>query len=318
MSAVVTFYHFVELTNPQLHALRDGLIERCTQGEILGTTLLATEGINGTLAGAKPQLEAVVQWLRGHPELAELGVKFSHASETSPVFYRLRVKIKPEIVTFGVPTAPGERTGEHVDAARWNELLEDPDVLVIDARNHYEIEVGSFPTAVNPHTESFREFPQFVAEQLDPDQQPRVAMFCTGGIRCEKASAFMLDAGFAEVYQLDGGILKYLETVPDRANRWQGDCFVFDQRVALKPDLAPGEHVQCHACRRPLTRADVENEHYKEGVSCRFCFDASPRRRAAHAERQKQIDLARSRGQVHLGPKSQVAHRSARAKREVD
>lgn len=316
MSAVVTFYHFVGLDEAQLADLRAGLVERCSARDIVGTTLLATEGINGTLAGARPKLDEVVAWLRGQPGLAELPVKFSQASATSPVFYRLRVKIKPEIVTFGVPVAPGERTGQHVDAERWNELLDDPDLVVIDTRNHYEIEVGSFPGALNPNTESFREFPQFVADQLDPQQQPRIAMFCTGGIRCEKASAYMLEAGFSEVYQLDGGILKYLETVAEPANRWQGDCFVFDQRVALKADLAPGEHVQCHACRRPLTQADVNNPHYEEGVSCRFCFDASPKRRAAHAERQKQIDLARSRGQVHLGPKSQVAHRQTEQRRK--
>jgi len=317
MSSVVTFYHFVALDEARLAGLRAGLVELCSAREILGTTLLATEGINGTLAGERSHLEDVVVWLRDQPGLTELQVKFSQACDSSPVFYRLRVKIKPEIVTFGVPVAPGERTGQHVDAQRWNELLDDPELVVIDARNHYEIEVGSFPGALNPQTESFREFPQFVADRLDPQQQPRVAMFCTGGIRCEKASAYMLEAGFREVYQLDGGILKYLETVAESANRWQGDCFVFDQRVALKADLAPGEHVQCHACRRPLTQADVDNEHYEEGVSCRFCFDASPKRRAAHAERQKQIDLARSRGQVHLGPKSQVAHQQTKRRRTL-
>ena len=312
MSSVVTFYRFAELTTMRLEQLQTDLVQLCSQRDILGTTLLACEGINGTLAGARTDLEVIVAWLHQQPELAGVSVKFSQASDKSPVFYRLRVKIKPEIVTFGVPVSPSERTGEHVDAQRWNELLNDPDVLVVDTRNHYEIEIGSFPGALNPKTESFREFPEFVSQQLNPQQHKHVAMFCTGGIRCEKASAYMLEAGFENVYQLDGGILKYLETVDEQANNWHGDCFVFDQRVALKADLAPGEHIQCHACRRPLTQADVRDEHYEEGVSCRFCFDASPKRRAAHAERQKQIDLARQRGQVHLGPKSQTSHAAAK------
>jgi UPF0176 protein len=309
MKEVVAFYRFVPPTGiaqNRLLALQQQLRALCVQQDILGTVLLAPEGINGTITGERSALEVALDFLRAQSEFADLESKFSPVRDDAPVFYRLRIKLKPQILSFGPTVAPSEQTGEHVDAQRWNELLNDPDVVVVDTRNAYEVELGSFPGALDPRTTSFRDFPEFVAQQLDPSTAPRVAMFCTGGIRCEKASSFLLAQGFAEVYQLDGGILKYLETVDPAENRWQGECFVFDQRVSINTDLAPGEHVQCHACRRALAPADLEHRSYVEGVSCGYCVaSATAAQRAGFTERQRQIELAAQRGEVHLGPAAQ-------------
>lgn len=291
-------------------ALREQLLEACVEQGILGTLLLAGEGVNGTVTGTQPALHTLIELLHAQPELVDLEYKLSAARPDSAAFLRMKVKIKEEIVSFGHPVSPALQTGEHVDASRWNELLADPDVLVIDTRNRYEIEVGTFPGALDPGTSNFREFPQFVEEQLDPATQPRVAMFCTGGIRCEKASAYLLEHGFESVYQLDGGVLKYLETVAEAGanepNQWQGECFVFDQRVALGPDLVPGDYLQCHACRRPLPRAQSNHPDYVEGVSCPRCINENDaQKRAGLAERQRQIELAAGRGETHIGPGAQ-------------
>lgn len=293
--------------------------------------MLAAEGINGTVSGSPEALDALTEFLRQQTEFAGLECKKSEVREGEAAFLRMKVKIKDEIVSFGQPVSPALRTGEHVDAWRFNELLDDPDVVVVDTRNAYEVEVGTFPGALNPQTKTFREFPEFVEKHLDPSSQPRVAMFCTGGIRCEKAAAYLLDQGFESVYQLEGGVLKYLETLGTEAeaasstpvgsaagpagesgaNRWTGECFVFDQRVALDARLKPGDYLQCHACRRPLPKSEANHPDYKLGISCPRCIEeVDPDQRAGFAERQKQMELAASRGKAHIGPDAQGERKS--------
>lgn len=304
MSDVMTFYQFAPLpVEPDtLESLRERLHAGACAVDLKGTILLAGEGMNGTLTGARGDLEAFAETLKAVPGFADLPFKYSIASPGNPVFYRLKVKLKPEIVALGQPEVkPAERTGTHVDAQTWNRLLDDPDLIVIDTRNDYEIGIGTFPGAVDPGTRSFKQFPEYVTT-LDPKRQPKVAMFCTGGIRCEKASAYMLDQGFEAVYQLDGGILKYLETVPPNDNRWQGECFVFDQRVSVDRELGEGSYEQCFACRRPLTREDLASIDYQQGVSCPHCLEEQgDAQRAAFTERQRQVELAAARGDVHVG-----------------
>lgn len=304
MTEVMTFYRFVDLED--LETLSPQIDGRAAELELRGTVLLAQEGINGTLTGSGAELRTFRDWLTDRPAFADMTFKFSAADPHNPVFYRLKVRIKDEIVSMGqTGVDPARRTGVHVDAATWNALLDDPEVLVIDTRNSYEIEIGSFPGAVDPGTRSFRQFPAYVDAQLDPSSQRKIAMFCTGGIRCEKASSYLLECGFNEVYQLDGGVLKYLEMVSEGDNRWQGECFVFDQRVSVDDGLKEGSFVQCFACRRALGRADLESPDYVEGVSCPHCIDDLPEERAAaFRERRRQVLIAEARGSRHLGPKS--------------
>ncbi|MEM7217266.1 MAG: rhodanese-related sulfurtransferase [Pseudomonadota bacterium] len=307
---MAAFYKFVAepLGEAELGRLRAELEAEAARRGLLGTVLLAPEGINGSLDGEPDELDGLLAWLRAWPAFADLGAKYSGAHPQRRAFARLRVKLKAEIVSFGPATAPGTRTGIHVGVDEWHRLLDDPDVVVIDTRNGYEIEVGGFAGAVDPGTANFREFPRYVAEQLDPEQP--VAMFCTGGIRCEKASSYLLQQGFERVYQLDGGVLQYLESADPATSRWQGDCFVFDQRVSLTPDLAAGDFEQCHACRRPLSVSDREHPDYREGVSCRRCVvEVSGARLAGLSERQRQIELAAERGERHLGPDAQPGSR---------
>lgn len=302
MNEVMTFYRFAPLTD--LDTLRSRIEAETSALGLKGTILLAEEGINGTVSGTKAACAALADHLRGYDGLADMPFKYSGAEAENPVFYRLKVKVKAEIVALGEPDVrPAERTGTHVDAETWNNLLDDPDLLVIDTRNHYEIDIGTFPGARDPGTRSFKQFPDYVAD-LDPAEHSRVAMFCTGGIRCEKASAFMLSRGFETVYQLDGGILKYLETVEPAENRWRGECFVFDQRVSVDSDLEEGRFEQCFACRHPLEGADLESDDYQQGVSCPFCIDGlDPERRQSFEERQRQVKLAERRGDLHVGQK---------------
>ena len=299
--SVVTFYRFFELDH--LDRWRDELDRRASKLDIKGTILLAEEGINGTLTGSRDALNEFAGWLAGQSEFAGMPFKYSTSEPDNPVFYRLKVRVKPEIVSMGRPgVRPAAATGEHVNAREFNELLDDPDVMVIDTRNGYEIEIGSFPGAVDPQTRSFRQFPDFVAGNLNPDQQSRVAMFCTGGVRCEKASAYLLEQGFSKVYQLDGGILKYLETVNPEENRWEGECFVFDQRVSVDDTLAEGSYEQCFACRRALGEVELASPDYVQGVSCQHCVnEQAPEQTAAFSERQKQMELAAARGDQHIG-----------------
>jgi UPF0176 protein len=300
---VVSLYRFLDVQDPE--TFRDQLKTLCDQQGLLGTVLVATEGFNGTLAGNKESILAVMSWIRGRFGIdEELDARWTEASAAP--FRRMRVKVKPEIVTLGRPDIlPHQRTGVHVDAARWNELMADPHVLLVDTRNHYEIEVGTFPGALDPGNDSFREFPEFAKELAETSRDRPLAMFCTGGIRCEKATALMLELGFEEVYHLQGGILNYLSEVSDANNQWRGECFVFDTRVAVDRDLAEGGYVQCHACRRPLSTRDMQSPDYREGVSCPLCVnEADADRLLRLEERRKQVALAAQRGERHIGPKS--------------
>ena len=266
--------------------------------------LVAAEGGNGSLAGNETDIRAVFAWIEERLSLPQpIEARWNEVSE--PPFRRMRVRLKKEIVTLGRPDIhPHEQTGTYVAADEWNRLLDDPDVLVIDPRNRYEYEVGTFPRALDPGTDSFREFPAFARKLAESSTDKPLAMFCTGGIRCEKATALMLELGFENVYHLQGGILKYLEETSEEENRWEGECFVFDTRVAVDRDLAGGGYVQCYACRRPLSAEDLASPDYREGVSCPKCVgELDPERAARLEERHKQVELAEERGDTHIGPK---------------
>lgn len=296
---IATLYRFARL--PDYRILQPPLLDKCLAAGIQGTLLLAEEGINGTIAGPRAGVDAVLNYLRADPRLADLEHRESLA-EVMP-FHRLKVRLRKEIVTMGIPTInPERRAGVRVGARQWNELISDPEMLVIDTRNHYEHAIGTFPQAVSPGTQSFRQFPRYVQTHLAPARDKKVAMFCTGGIRCEKATAYLLAQGFAEVYHLHGGILKYLAEVQPEENLWQGECFVFDGRVAVDRNLGRGSHAMCYSCRMPLTPADRESDLYEEGVSCPHCQAVLTReRRARLRERQRQVRLAVQRNIRHIG-----------------
>ncbi|NYT63415.1 rhodanese-related sulfurtransferase [Alcaligenaceae bacterium] len=300
---IAALYKFVHL--PDFEALQAPLLACCVANDVKGTLLLAEEGVNGTIAGPSEGIAAVLAYLRSDARLAALVHKESW-SERLP-FYRMKVKLKREIVTMGVPNVHAQTmAGTYVKPEDWNALIDDPNVVVVDTRNDYEVAIGTFNRAVNPQTASFTEFPQWVKEQSAEGgllhNKPRVAMFCTGGIRCEKSTAYMRTLGFDEVYHLEGGILKYLETVPAEQSRWDGDCFVFDERVSVKHGLEPGHYEFCRACRLPLSAADKATEYFVEGVSCPHCHDKhTEEQKARFAERQKQVELARQREERHIG-----------------
>lgn len=296
---VAALYRFVTLDD--YRELREPLLDRCLSLGVKGTLLLAREGINGTVAGTRDAIDELLGYLRSDPRLA--GLEHKESFDEAMPFHRMKVKLKREIVTMGVEGIdPNRVVGTYVEPQDWNALVNDPEVLLIDTRNDYEYAIGSFKGAVDPHTQSFREFPDYVRSHLDPARHRKVAMFCTGGIRCEKASAYMLQEGFAEVYHLRGGILKYLEEVPPEESTWEGECFVFDNRVAVNHALEKGQYDQCHGCRRPITEEDKQSPYYMKGVCCPHCHDRlSPDQRARFAERQKQIELAQQRGEVHVG-----------------
>lgn len=296
---VCALYHFVRLDNFQ--ALQKPLLALMLDQGVKGTLLLAAEGINGTIAGSREAVDSVLAWLRNDPRLSALDTKESFDEENP--FYRSKVKLKKEIVTMGVEGIdPNRKVGTHIEPKDWNALISQEDVLLIDTRNDYEVEIGTFEGAVNPHTTTFREFPDYVKKHLDPDKHKKVAMFCTGGIRCEKSTAYLKESGFDEVYHLKGGILKYLEEVPAEQTMWQGECFVFDNRVSVNHDLQKGDYDQCHACRLPITDEDKQSDKYEIGVSCPRCFGSRSAEDVEHfRERQRQIDLAAARGEVHLG-----------------
>lgn len=302
---VASFYRFTALAEAELPDWRQRLLRLGHLSGLRGTLLLAREGVNGTVCGTEAAVAALLELLQADPRLAGLEVKRSRAEGL--VFHRFRVRLKAEIVTLGQPLAqPARRTGTAVPPRHWNSLLQDPGTLTVDTRNHYEVALGSFAGALDPGTEHFRDFPAWVEQQLRPllrERQPqRLALFCTGGIRCEKATAYLLESGFEAVLQLQGGILNYLEQVPPAESLWQGECYVFDQRVALDHQLRPGRHSLCHACGLPLAPEDRTLASFVEGVSCRHClgrFSAADRER--FAERQRQMRRAEARGQAHLG-----------------
>jgi len=268
---------------------------------VRGTLLLAHEGINGTVAGSRADIDALLEFLQKDERLANISFKESFVDEMP--FLRTRVKLKKEIVTIGVEGIDPKRSvGTYVKPKDWNALISDPDVVVVDTRNDYEVLVGTFKNALNPDTESFRQFPKYVKENLDPTKNKKVAMFCTGGIRCEKSTAYLKEQGFEEVYHLEGGILKYLEEVPEQDTLWQGECFVFDERVTVNHALEKGTYDLCNGCRMPITEQDKLREKYQHGVSCPHCFDkTTPEQKARFEERQKQMDLAQQRGENHIG-----------------
>jgi len=296
---VCALYKFVALED--FERLKQPILDQMLKHNVVGTLLLAHEGINGTVASSREGIDNFINWLQLDDRLNPIEVKESY-TDISP-FKRTKVKLKKEIVTMGVETVdPAKTVGTYVDAKDWNDLISDPEVLLIDTRNEYEVEVGTFENAVNPHTETFREFPQYVKEHLDPEKHKKVAMFCTGGIRCEKSTAYLKQLGFDEVYHLKGGILKYLEQVPEQQTRWQGECFVFDDRVTVNHKLEKGGYDQCNACRLPITEQDKQSELFEKGVSCPHCFDkTSPEQKERYAQRELQIQLAKKRGETHIG-----------------
>lgn len=296
---VCALYHFVALEDYE--SLRQPLLDTMLANEIKGTLLLAREGINGTVAGSRQGIDNLITWLRQDSRLSQLDTKESYDDDMP--FYRTKVKLKKEIVTMGVEGIDPKRVvGTYIKPRDWNALISDPEVLLIDTRNDYEVDIGTFKGARDPKTKTFREFPDYVQENLKPDQHKKVAMFCTGGIRCEKSTAYLKEQGFDEVYHLEGGILKYLEEVPEQESLWEGECFVFDNRVTVNHQLEKGDYDQCHACRRPITEADKESEHYVPGVSCHHCIhEYSEQQRERFRQREHQMQLAHQRGEDHLG-----------------
>ena len=295
---VAAFYRFSAMDGEALPALREELHSLAASVEVRGTILLASEGVNGTISGPEAGVQRVLARLRQIQGLEPLEAKLSWADRQA--FARLKVRLKREIVTMGCPTVrPAEAVGTYVPPAQWDALISDPDTLVVDTRNSYEVAVGSFKGAIDPGTESFRAFPQWVEQELRPlvqQRQPKaIALFCTGGIRCEKATAYLLQQGFAGVHHLQGGILRYLEDIPEERSSWQGECFVFDQRVTVNHQLEPGSHSLCYACGLPLAAADLMHPAYREGVSCHHCIERySVSDRARFAERQRQLEAQRS------------------------
>ncbi len=313
-------YKFVEL--PDYAALQAPLLAACEAHGIKGTLLLASEGINGTIAGLPNNIYAVLAYLRSDPRLVALEHKESWASAMP--FYRMKVRLKKEIVTLGVPDVhPALMAGQYVKPDDWNELIEQPGMVLVDTRNDYEVSIGTFAGAVNPATSSFSELPGWVEREMQSGGKlaevdgvkPRVAMFCTGGIRCEKSTAFLKSKGFDQVYHLQGGILKYLETVLEAQSRWQGQCFVFDERVSVGHGLVEGELELCRSCRDPLLDAAKASPLYERGVSCPSCHGrTTDAQKAGYRQRQKQVDLAEARKQAHIGNKQETAHSAVKQK----
>ena len=303
MFLTIAFYQFVSLKN--IDQLQAFILKFCQKNSIKGTILLASEGINGTISGDEKKIQKFIEFIKEDSffknDFKNLEHKESWASKNP--FYRMKVRLKKEIVALGVDgVSPTDKVGKYINPEDWNKLIEDPDTIVIDTRNNYEVDIGSFKNAINPQTESFREFPAFVEKNLKDNKQKRVAMFCTGGIRCEKATSLMLEEGFEDVYHLKGGILKYLETIPKDKSLWQGECFVFDQRVAVTHGLDESQYDQCYACRHPLSPEELESDQYTKGISCPYCFNKlSDKKKKGVIERQKQIMLSKSKGENHIG-----------------
>ena len=288
---VATLYKFVRL--PNWVEMRSRLLAHCQAEGVKGTLLLAQEGVNGTISGTRTGIDSVLAFLKQDPRLTDIEHKESIADH--PPFERMRVRLKQEIVTMGLPEVdPNEQVGIYVSPQDWNRIIADPEAVVIDTRNQYEIDIGTFQTAQNPQIQSFRQFPDYVRTHLDPSKQKKVALFCTGGIRCEKASSFMLNQGFEAIYHLKGGILKYLEEVPEAESLWQGECFVFDQRVAVRHCLQPGAYELCRSCGHPISEADKALPQFEEGISCHHCFNSlTPQKRIRQEARRRQFELGR-------------------------
>jgi len=299
MYTIAALYHFTRFADPA--AIKPALLETCTQGGVKGTLLLAHEGINGTVAGPRAGIDTVLAHIRALPGCGDLDWK--EATADHPPFPRMKVRLKKEIVTMGQPDVdPTASVGNYVEPGDWNDLIRSPDVALIDTRNDYEVAIGTFEGAIDPETDTFRDFPAWWAANKDRFHNKRIAMFCTGGIRCEKSTNFLLGQGVEDVYHLKGGILRYLEEMPADNSTWQGECFVFDNRVSVGHGLVEGPHELCHGCRRPILPQDKQRPEYEQGVSCHQCVsETSDADKARFRERQRQIALARARGEDHLG-----------------
>ncbi len=308
-------YKFVAL--PNYGSIRHPLLKVMTEDQVYGTLLLAAEGINGTISGTRENIDSVLHWIGQQPGLENIDTKESFDDEIP--FYRTKVKLKKEIVTMGVEGIdPRQVVGTYVKPEDWNDLISDPDVLVVDTRNDYEVQIGTFKNAKDPKTTSFREFPEWANNNIDRTSNKKIAMFCTGGIRCEKSTAYMKEQGFDQVYHLEGGILKYLEQVPKDQSLWQGECFVFDNRVAVDQDLKRGSYDQCHACRMPITEQEKNLDSYQEGLSCHHCYGIlSEEQKQRFAQRQKQVQLAKARGEEHIGSAAQQDTERRRAEKKA-
>ena len=300
---VAALYKFVEIDD--LLSLQSNLYEICEKNNIMGTILIANEGINGTISGKTNEINQTISLLKSDKRFTNIEIKYS-STDKQP-FHRMKVRLKKEIVTIGLPEInPNKKVGTYVKPDDWNDLISDPNVVVIDTRNKYETKIGSFHNALDPETSSFREFPDWVKKfkSSKENANKKIAMFCTGGIRCEKASSLMKEEGFEDVYHLQGGILKYLETIDKENSLWNGECFVFDQRVCLTDELEVGSYKMCFACRMPITEEEMQNEKYIEGISCIYCYDKTTKeKKERFGSRQKQILLAKERGEKHLGGK---------------
>ena len=304
MHAICALYKFTRLDDFETIQLPlKGFLDSLS---VRGTLLLAREGINGTISGKQASLDKVLEYLQSDLRFLGLEYKFSYSKKTP--FKRLKVKLKKEIVTMGLTEIdPTHSVGTYVKPKDWNKLINDPDVVLIDTRNNYEYEIGSFKGAVNPKTETFREFPSFTKNSIEKYRNKKIAMFCTGGIRCEKSTAYLKSKGYKDVFHLQGGILKYLEEVNEDESLWQGECFVFDDRVAVKHNLEQGQYDQCHACRFPITKEDTMHPHYEKGASCPRCFGTkNSNQMSRYREREKQVQLAKKRGEEHIGDEAIV------------
>jgi UPF0176 protein len=309
MFLTIAFYQFVYLED--IDQIQAFILKFCQKNSIKGTILLASEGINGTISGDEKTIQKFIEFIKEDSffknNFKNLEYKKSWASKNP--FYRMKVRLKKEIVALGVDGInPTKKVGEYVKPEDWNKLINDPNTIIIDTRNNYEVDIGTFKNSINPKTETFREFPSYVDENLNHNETKKVAMFCTGGIRCEKATSLMLEKGFKDVYHLKGGILKYLEIIPKEESLWEGECFVFDQRVAVTHGLDEGQYDQCYACRHPLSLKELESNQYTKGISCPYCFDKlSDKKKAGVTERQKQIMLSKSKGKNHIGDNQKKA-----------
>ncbi len=313
---VAALYKFTRFDNYEDY--RQPILDTMLSNDVKGTLLIASEGINGTISGTRSGIDSVLDYLRSIEAVGSFTFKESYTNEQP--FYRTKVKLKKEIVTMGVEDIdPLQSVGRYVKPKDWNALISDPEVILIDTRNDYEVQIGTFENAINPNTETFREFPEYVAKELDPTKHKKVAMFCTGGIRCEKSTAYMREQGFEEVYHLEGGILKYLEEVQKEDSMWQGDCFVFDNRVSVNHDLEKGDYEQCFACRMPITVDDMQSPAYSKGESCPHCIGkATDEQKARFRERERQMQLAKARGEAHIGSEvKEVMEKRKMAKEEA-
>ena len=298
---VATFYKFVKVDD--LVALQDQLYAICNKNNVMGTILIANEGVNGTISSKPREIEKTLISIQKDDRFSEIEIKYS--STNKQPFHKMRVKLKKEIVTIGLPEInPNKTVGTYVKPEQWNDVISDPDVILIDTRNKFEIKIGSFKNALDPRTTSFRDFPEWVKKfkQDKTNTNKKIAMYCTGGIRCEKASSLMKEEGFNEVYHLQGGILKYLEQVEKEKSLWEGECFVFDDRVCLTENLEVGSYKMCFACRMPITEDEINDDRYEEGISCLYCYDKTTEEKKERFEsRQKQIELSKLRGEKHIG-----------------